>query len=95
METFSTIPKPSALREMRENLGLSQAELAEALGFASGGERTIRSWEKGERDGKPFEPTGLAWAAFRYLDILVTVYEELPASALRSRIGAVLPGCAV
>ena len=38
---------PKLFREMREQLGLSQEQLAEKLGVSSG--RTVRRWELGER----------------------------------------------
>ena len=38
---------PKLFREMREQLGLSQDQLAEKLGVSSG--RTVRRWELGER----------------------------------------------
>lgn len=39
--------KPSELRAIREGLGLSAAGLAEALGLAKHGGRTVRRWEAG------------------------------------------------
>ncbi len=38
---------PQLFREMREQLGLSQDQLAKMLGVSSG--RTVRRWELGER----------------------------------------------
>ena len=38
---------PKLFREMREQLGLSQDQLAKKLGVSSG--RTVRRWELGER----------------------------------------------
>lgn len=57
------IPPPDELRRIREGLGLSQAEFAAALGFGPNGARTVRQWEQDQG----FKPTGLAWAAIRYL----------------------------
>ena len=39
---------PADLKSLRKQLGLSQAELAEALQVQS--DRTVRKWEAGERD---------------------------------------------
>ena len=39
---------PKQFQDLRERLGLSQAELALVLGIAS--DRTVRRWELGERD---------------------------------------------
>ena len=36
---------PAELRELREFLGLSQAELSDVLGFGKNGPRSIRAWE--------------------------------------------------
>lgn len=42
---------PADLKARRQRLGLSQAELARALGMTgSGAERTVRRWESGEYD---------------------------------------------
>jgi transcriptional regulator with XRE-family HTH domain len=71
-------PSPDDLRRIRERLGLSQRELADALGFTPNGTATIRAWETGERDGTPFRPTPLAVMALRYLDALVLVYNQIP-----------------
>jgi len=38
---------PEALRATRLRLGLSQLELAKALGMAPSGDRTVRRWESG------------------------------------------------
>ena len=65
------IPAPAVLRATREALGLSQAELAAALGFGPHGDKTVRDWEHGYRNGQPFQPTPTAWAAFRYLLMIV------------------------
>lgn len=65
--TSIEIPSPAVLRALREELGLSQNELAMALGLGRDGARIVRSWEAGYWKGDPFTPTGPAWAAFRYL----------------------------
>lgn len=39
---------PTELKAARQFLGLSQAELAEALRMGPNGERQVRRWEKGE-----------------------------------------------
>jgi len=86
------MPKPANLRKMRESLGLSQTELADALGFGVNGPRTIRAWESGERDGKPFHPTPTALAAFKYLICLYEVYEDpLLDDVSRGKIYITLP----
>lgn len=38
---------PEAFKKARKTLGLTQEEMAQALGVSSG--ETIRRWEKGER----------------------------------------------
>lgn len=63
---LSLDPSPAELRQVRESLGMSQPELAEALGFSDGA-RTVRAWEAGERDGQAFKPSGTALQAFRFL----------------------------
>ena len=80
----------SKLRVVREELGLSQAEFAEALSLSDprgNGAQFVRKWETGERP-----PSGTAIAAIRYLCALHRVYEmpELPDVAARS-IRAALP----
>jgi DNA-binding transcriptional regulator YiaG len=40
---------PTELREARDRLGLTQEELAGLLALGSGGNRTVRRWETGER----------------------------------------------
>lgn len=65
------IPDGYVLRRMREDLHLSQSELALAIGFrGASGEKVVRQWET----RADFHPTGAAWAAFRYLYILAKVY---------------------
>lgn len=60
------VPEPDRLRVMRERLGLSQAELADLLGFKPGsGKSLVRAWEQGMRGGEPCAPTPLAWRCFR------------------------------
>lgn len=42
---------PADLKARRQRLGLSQGQLAQALGMAGrNGERTVRRWESGEYD---------------------------------------------
>ncbi len=63
------IPDGDTLRQLREEIGLSQPELAAELGFKESGADVIRAWEKGERGGKPCHPTPLAWRCFRLLAV--------------------------
>jgi transcriptional regulator with XRE-family HTH domain len=84
-------PSRLCLRECREYLGLSQNELAAAIGFRDNGADVIRAWEQGERYGRPFAPTPLAWAALRMLVIAVRLWRSLPSGAERNAIGALLP----
>lgn len=44
------VMQPSAFRDWRKALGLSQKEAAEALGLKR---RVVQYYEKGERDGEP------------------------------------------
>jgi transcriptional regulator with XRE-family HTH domain len=64
------------LRLIREKMGLSQDELAAALGFGENGRHIIRAWEHGEKDGKPFAPTPLAFNCLRYLSVLAKIADE-------------------
>jgi DNA-binding XRE family transcriptional regulator len=64
------IPDGATLRQLREEIGLSQTELADELGFKESGADVVRAWEKGERSGKPCHPTPLAWRCFRLIVIL-------------------------
>jgi len=66
---------PDEVFVLRERLGLSQAEFGKALGIADAS-RTVRAWEEGVRNGKPFEPLGTAIAAMRYLEAILRVLEE-------------------
>lgn len=75
------LPTPARLREIREAMGLSQMELASALGFGPNGAKTVRDWEAGKRASEPFRPTPTAWAAMRYLASIVSAlkpYESIP-----------------
>ena len=66
------IPDGATLRRLREEIGLSQSELADELGFKEGsGADIVRAWEKGERSGKPCHPTPLAWRCFRLMVVAV------------------------
>lgn len=86
------IPSPSALREIREKLMLSQNELSRALGFGPNGADVIRAWEKGERGGKEFKPTPTAWAALRYLLMLVETLKAFgPDHAATAKMRRLLP----
>lgn len=71
------VPAPAALRRIREGLGLSQAELAEELGFGRHGEHVVRFWESGSRYGKPYAPTPLAWRALRFMTLTVEAYRSM------------------
>lgn len=85
-------PVPNELRLIREGLGLSQPELAGVLGFSPlNGHKTIRDWEHGTRDGEPFAPTPTAWAALRYLVMVVELYGELPSGQQKAKIASLLP----
>lgn len=87
-------PTAGDLRLIREGLGLSQTELAGALGFGPNGAQTVRAWEYGEKDGKPFWPTPLAWAALRYLVMVVEMYQRMDRESENSaRIRRLLPEC--
>lgn len=61
------IPDGATLRALREEIGLSQAELAEELGFKANGADVVRAWELGVRNAKPCHPTPLAWRCFRLM----------------------------
>lgn len=86
--TDQTIPPPAELKRIREGLGLSQSEFASALGFGRNGERTVWQWE----NDPTFKPTGLAWAAMRYLAGLDTMYRHLLGDD-REKVRAILPEC--
>ena len=48
--------KPSVLiREKRKRLGMTQKEMADAIGMPKYGDRTIRRWENGESNPSPIE----------------------------------------
>lgn len=84
------IPSPGELRRIRESLGLSQAELAHALGFQPvNGETLIRRWEK----GIDYRPTNTAWQAIRYLVMVMDLYDDAPEGPERTKIGSLLPEC--
>jgi len=64
-------PTCEDLRMIREGLGLSQEEFAEALGFkAETGARLIRRWEG---DAK-YAPTSSVWKCIKYLVLLYQVH---------------------
>lgn len=63
------IPDAATLRRLREEIGLSQYELAEELGFKD--LDVIRRWETGAHSGKPYAPTPLAWRCFRLMVVAV------------------------
>lgn len=86
--TTPAIPSAAGLRKIREDLGLSQAEFASALGFGRNGARTIWQWEND--DG--YKPTGLAWAAIRYLAGLEKLY-RLVDGTQREEIRQIFPEC--
>ena len=70
-----TVPTPVELIAIREELGLSQRELGEALGLADAG-RTVRAWEHGSRHGQPYAPSGSALAALRYYRTIVDIVDR-------------------
>ena len=80
-------PLADNMRLLREDLGMSQNELAEALGFGPNGGKVVRSWESGES-----APNPTSWKAMRYLSMLVAIYramdKEQTATAL---LGSMLP----
>lgn len=63
-------PAPKELMRLREELELSQAELARELGFTANGETIVRAWEHGFRNGAPCRPMPLAW---RHIRIMVAI----------------------
>lgn len=63
----SEIPTPEILRQLREEIGLSQSELASELGFTKNGADVVRGWESGIRNGQKCHPTNLAWRCFRLI----------------------------
>lgn len=85
----ASIPPPDQLRAVRESLGLSQPELAAAIGVND--DQVVRAWEQGQRQGRPFQPTPLAWAALRYLALAAKLYGQLPHGSTRHVIGLELP----
>lgn len=88
MLVSTAIPCSTELRVIRERLGLSQDELASALGFLQNGERTVRSWEQ----DPDFRPTPLAWSALRYLLMVVEIYREMDKeSSASAKIARLLP----
>ena len=90
--TLTEIPSGNELRRMREELGLSQSELANALGFGANGAKVIRDWEHGDRADQPFKPNPTSWAAFRYLFLLVSIYRQLaPTDPTAVRLRGSLP----
>lgn len=86
------VPEPHVLLAIREWLGLSQTEFATALGFGPNGDSVVRSWEKGDRDGKPFRPTPPVAAHIRCLVVLTALYRaDKRGSSIREVIAQVLP----
>lgn len=76
------VPGPNTLRLLREELELTQSQMADELGFTGNGRSNIRAWEIGERDGEPFRPTPLAW---RYIRLLVIVRRTLHQPAAEAK----------
>jgi transcriptional regulator with XRE-family HTH domain len=89
------IPTCGDLRNIREYLGVSQRELAVALGFTEdSGRKVIRDWEGGVRCGKPFKPTPTAWATLRYLVTVIDLYRTYtPESPTAKQIRLIIPRC--
>lgn len=88
----SDIPSPDDLRRVREHLGLSQEELAQALAFAPQGVRVIRSWEKGEIvKGEMVRPTPTVWAAIRYRLLVHELCLKLISHGIPIDLGDLLP----
>lgn len=81
------IPDRATLRQIREGLGLSQAEFATILGFRPNGAQTVRRWET-EDD---FKPTNTLWQAIRYLVMVVETYKSCPPGEKRDKLAALLP----
>lgn len=83
------IPAAGALRRIRVGLGLSQSEFGTVLGFGPKAERVVRRWEADDA----FRPTPLAWAAVRYLVMLMDIYGRLPPGPRKEEISGLLPEC--
>jgi hypothetical protein len=81
------IPTAGDLRQIREWLRLSQAELGTVLGFGPKAERVVRRWET----DSTFRPTPLAWAAIRFLVIVVDLYRAMAAGPAKDKLSALLP----
>ena len=78
------IPDGESLRSLREEIGLSQNELADELGFKESGADVIRAWEKGVRNGAQCRPTPLAWRCFRMLVVSVRAVKLDEAGLIKS-----------
>lgn len=75
-----SIPLPGELRERREAMGLSQMELGHLLGFTDNGTEVVRRWEQAPaQDPDRFKPRPATWAAFCYLEAMLTLYRAAPA----------------
>lgn len=91
MMVTEEVPSGDGLRQIRERIGLSQTELAQALFKNAKNAHVVRKWET---DREHFRPTPLAWTALRYLLVTVEVYRELdPASPASKKIANLLPEC--
>lgn len=56
---------------LRERLNVTQALLADAIGLSEkDGGRVVRAWEKGMRNGKPYNPSGTAIKAMEFLEAI-------------------------
>ena len=85
---------PAEALALRKRLGLSQLELAAALGFANpaNGARKIRAWEEGRRGLQDYPPPPTAAATMRYLESIYIV-SRMPAVPIgvRDKLKSALP----
>lgn len=57
---------PGDVRQVRKELGLTQAQMAERLGLGKHGRITVANWERGT--AKPGGPVLIAYWALRFLE---------------------------
>lgn len=86
-----TVPTPVEIKHIREALGLSVREFDAALGYATDGRMTM-ALEAGVRNGRPFEMTGPATKAMRYLQLIVLICDTIGDVAWKALpVSTVLP----